>query len=42
MLNDVIIKCKIYGEVLIIGDCNCHFGHALGSRFYGGTTRKQK
>ena len=41
-LNDLIIKCKMSGEVIVIGDTNCHFSADEGNRFSGVTTPNAK
>ena len=39
ILESVITDCKTHGEVLVIGDFNCHFGWEYSTRFWGETTR---
>ena len=39
ILCDLIIRCKDIGEVVIIGDTNCHFGADVGERFSGRSTK---
>ena len=38
MLANLIKLCKDDGEVLVIGDMNCHFGPERGNRFWGEST----
>ena len=38
-LDLLITKCQLDGEVMVIGDYNCHFGIEQGPRFTGSTTR---
>ena len=38
LLSSIISKCKLDGEVIIIGDYNCHFGVEMGIRGTGATT----
>lgn len=42
ILSDLISKCKCEGEVIIIGDTNCHFGDEYGDRCWGKTTANGK
>ena len=42
VLSDVIAQCSISGEVMIIGDTNCHFGFEVGNRYWGNTTKNAK
>ena len=42
ILSDLVEKCKLTGEVIIIGDMNSHFGPEIGNRFYGKTTKNAK
>ena len=42
ILSDLIEKCKLTGEVIIMGDLNSHFGPEIGNRFYGKTTKNAK
>ena len=42
ILSDIIAQCSTNGEVIVIGDTNCHFGQDIGERFYGKTTRNAK
>jgi len=41
-LEDAVNKSSKFGEVVILGDFNCHFGDELGSRFWGKTTRNAR
>ena len=34
--------CQVEGEVIIMGDMNCHFGSELGNRFNGRSSRNAK
>ena len=38
ILHELIIKCQIHGEIVIIGDTNCNFGRNIGHRFSGIST----
>ena len=38
VLHETIVKCQQKGEVIIIGDYNCHYGPEYGSRCWGKTT----
>ena len=42
ILEESINKCKLNGEVVVIGDTNCHFGADVGDRFYGVSTKNAK
>ena len=42
ILMQTVAKCKVDGEVIVIGDMNCHFGKELGPRFNGKTTPNAK
>ena len=35
ILVDATNECRLHGEVLVIGDTNCHFGEEVGDRFNG-------
>ena len=39
MLADLVARVKHRGEIVIIGDMNCHFGDECGSRCWGKSTR---
>ena len=41
-LSNVIAKCRITGEVIVIGDTNCHFGNEVGDRCWGKSTPNAK
>ena len=41
-LGNIVCECLVKGEVLIIGDLNCHFGAENGSRFWGSSTPNAK
>jgi exonuclease III len=41
-LEMLVKNCKHDGEVIVIGDFNCHFGPEHGSRFWGKTTLHAK
>ena len=38
ILEDLVIKCRLQGEIVVIGDTNCHFDINVGHRFSGNTT----
>ena len=42
VLAEMVNRCKLEGEILIIGDTNCHFGVNVGDRFNGVTTKNAK
>ena len=42
ILSELIAACQEKGEVLIIGDTNCHFGKDIHSRFGGQSTQNAK
>jgi hypothetical protein len=42
ILEDIIDQCLGQGEVIIMGDLNCHFGSSLGPRFSGSSTTNAK
>ena len=39
VLEEEIRKYSQLGEIIIIGDCNCHFGADIGNRGWGKTTK---
>lgn len=39
LLESMITDCKSHGEVLVIGDFNCHIGWEYSERFWGETTK---
>ena len=41
-LSTIITESSAKGEVIVIGDMNCHFGEEVGNRFWGQTTRNAK
>ena len=41
-LEAVIEQCQIKGDVIVIGDTNCHFGDEVGIRTWGTTTGQAK
>ena len=41
-MGHYIEQCKTKGEVVIIGDINCHFGTDIDSRFWGKSTPNAK
>lgn len=42
VLSEVIARLQHKGEIVIIGDTNCHFGYEYGTRGWGKTTRNAK
>ena len=42
ILESLVIDCKSRGEIVIIGDFNCHFGTEAGNRCWGKTTPNAK
>ena len=38
ILEELVDVCQNDGDVVIIGDINCHFGPEYGNRFWGNTT----
>lgn len=41
-LDVIVNQCKLQGEVIVIGDTNCHFGPEVGPRCWGKTTAQAK
>ena len=41
-LSDLIARVQHQGEIVIIGDTNCHFGTEYGNRGWGKTTKNAK
>ena len=41
-LEGVINLCKLDGEIVVIGDVNCHFGSDVSARCWGQTTSQAK
>ena len=41
-LEELVSTCQNDGEIMIIGDLNCHFGVEHGDRYWGMTTRNAK
>jgi len=41
-LGDLLARVQHQGEVVIIGDTNCHFGREIGNRGWGKTTKNAK
>jgi len=42
LLSDLVARLKHSGEIVIVGDVNCHFGKECGNRCWGKSTRNAK
>ena len=42
VLEELVITFSQCGEILILGDMNCHFGEEIGTRGWGKTTKQAK